>query len=122
MLSRQSGLNLEIKCPCARKTWHEREVGVFLKWAYFRETMVYVKSIHISTGTGVVRIWGPPKYGHPHPRITSVLVMGDLISLSDVRTPPRPQSTRNMGTPSDIGISVQIHSQIGQCKIILVPI
>ena len=42
MLSRQGGLNLEIKCPCARKTWHEREVGVFLKWAYFRETTVYI--------------------------------------------------------------------------------
>ena len=35
MLSRQGGLNLEIKCPCARKMWHEREVGIFLKWAYF---------------------------------------------------------------------------------------
>ena len=40
MLSRQGGLNLEIKCPCARKTRHEREVGIFLKWAYFRETTV----------------------------------------------------------------------------------
>ena len=35
MLSRQGGFNLEIKCPCARKTWHERgrgrifEVGLF---------------------------------------------------------------------------------------------
>ena len=36
------GLNLEIKCPCARKTWHEREVGVFLKWAYFHETGICV--------------------------------------------------------------------------------
>ena len=42
MLSRQGGLTLEIKCPCARKTWHEREVGIFLKWAYFRETTVYI--------------------------------------------------------------------------------
>ena len=42
MLSRQGGLNLEIKCPCARKTWHEREVGVSLKWAYFRETTVII--------------------------------------------------------------------------------
>ena len=33
-------VGLEIKCPFARKTWHEREVGVFLKWAYFRETTV----------------------------------------------------------------------------------
>ena len=40
MLSRQGGLNLEIKYPCARKTWHESEVGVFLKWTYFRETTV----------------------------------------------------------------------------------
>ena len=44
MLSRQGGLNLEIKCPCTRKTWHEREVGVFFKWAYFHETTVYGKN------------------------------------------------------------------------------
>ena len=42
MLSRQGGLNLEIKYPCARITWHEREVGIFLKWAYYRETTVYL--------------------------------------------------------------------------------
>ena len=42
MLSGQGGLILEIKCPCARKTWHERGVGVFLKWAYFRRTTVHV--------------------------------------------------------------------------------
>ena len=37
--------------------------------------------------TGVVGIWGPPEYGHPRPHnIASVLVMGDLISLSDMRT------------------------------------
>ena len=40
MLSGQGGLILEIKRPCARKTWHEREVGIFLKWPYFRETIV----------------------------------------------------------------------------------
>ena len=27
MLSGQGGLILEIKCPCAEKRWHEREVG-----------------------------------------------------------------------------------------------
>ena len=41
MSSGQGGLTLEIKCPCARKKWHEREVGVFFKWVYFCETMVY---------------------------------------------------------------------------------
>ena len=40
MLSGQGGLILEIKCPCAEKRWHEREVGVFLKWTYFHETTV----------------------------------------------------------------------------------
>ena len=47
MLSGHGGLILEVKCLCARKTWHEREVGVFLKWAYFRETMVYNVAIYI---------------------------------------------------------------------------
>ena len=45
MLSGQGGLILEIKCSCARKMWHEREVGVFWKWAYFCETMVIARSI-----------------------------------------------------------------------------
>ena len=51
MLSGQSGLILEIKCPCARKTWHEREVGVvgvFLKWTYFRETTVCTPDIYVA--------------------------------------------------------------------------
>ena len=48
MLSRQGGLNLEIKCPCARKTWHEREVGVFLKWTYFRQTTVILNFVLFS--------------------------------------------------------------------------
>ena len=40
MLLGQGGLILEIKCPCARKMWHKKDVGIFLKWAYFRETTV----------------------------------------------------------------------------------
>ena len=47
MLSGEGGLILEIKCPCVRKTWHEREVGVFLKWAYFRKTTVIIIYEHL---------------------------------------------------------------------------